>query len=342
MPVLDVRPITQTLLATSADSQMAANAASYGGDDGLAFVGQEPPVVRTTPLSLRYRIDPVLADGALFLPTTMEQKWAVFIHGAELLFVRSWQRRVMVTAKTRSTDDGYVDVTEARGAFAQSDEGEPAFTSAAIDFIIRTHALSMTFPAPLVSDPGADPDSAALRCFSLFGNLALFATHHRFASDPPDQPLRSYSRFHIAVARGDLDGAQAQLDAGIPVNLLARDGRTAMHWALEARNLDTLPWLVSRGLPVDAPSDEGETPLMNAVQADNGRASAWLLEHGADPNAADRRGFTSLHRAAEIGLEPIVRLLLEKGARTDLVAQGYTALALAHSRQHDNIIALLT
>lgn len=340
VPVLDVRPVTLTMIALTDDRQMAANAISYLGDDGLGFVGRQPAVVRTTPLSLRYPVDPVLADGQLFQPENQDHRWALYHHSSKLLFVRSWERRVAVTAETRPTGDGYVEVTEAQGAFAGAEE-EPAFTAAAIDFIIRTHALGLAFPAPLLSDPGADLESAALACLSLFGNLALFATHHRFAADPPERPLRSASLFHIALARGDLNGAREQLDAGIPIDLLAGDGLTAMHWAAAGGNLDTLSWLVSHGVPIDARSTEGATALMHAVQDDKPGLAVWLLEHGADPNAHDQRGFTSLHRAAEIGLERMVRLLLVHGSRTDPIAQGYTALELAQRREHRNVVALL-
>lgn len=68
---------------------------------------------------------------------------------------------------------------------------------------------------------------------------------------------------------------------------------------------------------------------------------SWLLEHGADPNIPDGRGFTSLHSAAELGLEDIVLLLLRHGARTEIVAAGYTAAALAETRGHANILGLL-
>jgi ankyrin repeat protein len=170
---------------------------------------------------------------------------------------------------------------------------------------------------------------------------AVYATHHRFVSDPPEQPLRSHSLFHIAVAKGDLDAAQVQLDRGVPVDLLAGDGLSAMHWALASRNLTTTSWLLAHGLAIDTRSEEGATALMQAVQDDNVQGAQWLLNDGADANAADNRGFTSLHRAAEMGLESTVRLLLDHGARPDMIAQGHTAAALARGRGHDRIARLL-
>jgi hypothetical protein len=318
---------------------MASNAVSFTGDDGLGFVGQETQSPTVTQLSLRYRISPVLADGVLFTPTAMEHKWALFHHGGEILFVRSWKRQVLVTA-TAHPSNGYVELTEARGEFPGSNS-DPRFTSACIDFLVRTHALMLNFPAPLVSDPGDDRQSAALASFNCFGKMAMCATHHRFMSDPPERPLRSNSLFHIAIAKGDLDAAQVQLDRGVPVDLLTRGGLSAIHWAVIYWNPSTASWLLAHGLAIDTRSEEGATALMQAVQGDNIQSAQWLLDHGADANAADHRGFTSLHRAAEMGLESTVRLLLDHGARPDTIAQDYTPAALARGRGHDRIDRLL-
>lgn len=80
VPVLDVRPVTLGMVATSADPRCAANAISFAGDDGTGFIGVEPRVARRVTAGLRFRVDGMLLDGALFLPGEMEQKWAVFFH----------------------------------------------------------------------------------------------------------------------------------------------------------------------------------------------------------------------------------------------------------------------
>jgi hypothetical protein len=337
--VLDVRPITLGMLSVSRDPAAAENAVSWSGDDGLGFAHDTPAVTRSVPVGLRYRVDRMLADGVLFAPSQMEHKWAVFHHLGRLLFVRSWQRQLMVAASTRH-DDGHLEVVDARGCFSSPDEPRE-LTIAIVDFIIRTHALGQVHPAPLERDPGERLEEAGLWCMSMFGNLAWFATHHPVVVAPPDAILRSDSLYHIAIAKGDHAAAGAQLDAGIPIDLLDRDGLSAMHWALAAPGTDTLDWLTRRGLAVDTRSDEGTTTLMVAVQQDDNSSVAWLLAHGSDPNASDARGFTSLHRAAEMGHAESVRLLLEHGARRDCEARGYTPVSLARSRGHPEIVSAL-
>src|SRR5262245_5819056 len=83
VPVLDVRPVTLTMISTSANLVCAQNAVSYSQEDGTSFAGARPPSGRVAPADLRYRIDRVLADGALFLPDAMEHKWAIFHHGGK-------------------------------------------------------------------------------------------------------------------------------------------------------------------------------------------------------------------------------------------------------------------
>src|SRR5262249_47213351 len=177
---------------------------------------------------------------------------------------------------------------------------EPQFTVRVLDFLLRSHALDLVYPAPLPPGLAEDPPRAALWCMSCFGNRAHFARPHALAASPPQQPLRTHSLLHIAVARGDATEVRRLLDAGVPPDLLARDGLAPLHWALARNDTALLSLLVECGSPVDVRSVEGATPLMNAVQARSIDKVAWLLDHDADPNAADGRGFTALHRAAEM------------------------------------------
>jgi hypothetical protein len=340
VPVLDVRPITLTMLATSTDPLMASNSVSYGNDDGSAFADQLPPADRTIPCELSYKIDRYFAEGVLFIPATMDHKWALYHYNEKLIVVRSWLRRVVVTASVRVVP-GFVQVTRIDGAFLDPVE-VPDLTVATLDFIIRSHALSQPWPAPLAEPPGKDLERAALWCFSMHGNRAEFATASRFAAEAPDRPLRTHSRFHIAIARGDLATAQSQLDVGVPIDLLAGDGLSALQWALGAPGVEIMQWLLDRGLAVDVRSAEGATALMNATQSNDLERAAWLLAKGADANAADDRGFTSLHRAAEMGHVNCARLLLNHGARRDASAFGHTALSFAQQRGHSALVALLT
>ena len=338
VPVLDVRSVTLGMTATSSNPTCAMNAVSFGQDDGTSFIGQLPKDTSSIPCSLRYRRDRLLADGALFLPEVMEHKWAIYHHAGKLIFIRSWLREVMVVAEVTQHDDS-IEVIQIRGRFLENDDA--AFTSRTLDYLIRSHAMGLPFPVPLPKGVEGDLQKAAVWCFSLFGNLAQFATPNVLNEPPPKEPLRSHSLLHIAVARGDRTAAETQLIAGVPVDLPAADGLPPLQWALAREGTDMLEFLLSKGSSIEARSTQGATSLMTASQRDNPDRLRWLLAHGAEVNARDHRGFTALHRAAELGNKQIVELLLKAGADPNIRVENYTPLFFAEARGHSEIVALL-
>ncbi|MBL8262212.1 MAG: ankyrin repeat domain-containing protein [Xanthomonadaceae bacterium] len=336
--LLDVRPVTLTMLSTSSDPQCATNAVSFGQEDGTCFIGQSPDSQRVIDAALRFPVDGALLDGVLFIPREMEHKWALFFHRGELIVVRSWLRKVIVVARVEA-QKGHVEITQVRGTLCAEDES-PEFTIRALDFLLRSHALGDVIPAPLPPGIEADPEAAAMWCMSLFGNRAQIATPHVFPRQDPTRPLRTHSLLHIAVARAQIEAIDACLQAGMPIDALAADGLAPLHWALASKDNAITNLLLDRGASVDVRSEEGATPLMNAVQAGSLEQAALLLDRGADANARDMRGFTSLHRAAEMGLVDIVCLLLDRGASIDVDAEGHTPRSLAEGRDRKDILAL--
>lgn len=216
------------------------------------------------PSDLRYRFDRVLAPGALFIPSVMEHKWAMYYHGGRILFIRSWLRKLVATADVECGNDGIARVTSIRGAFVGENEA-PEWTLRALDYLIRTHALGSGFPAPLPLEFEKSPEMSAMWCMNTFGNLASFATPHRIEAAMPDKPLRTHSLMHIAVARGDAEATDRYLKSGLPVDLLAADGLSPLHWAFGRTNTDMAAFLLERGSPVYVRSAEGATPLMTDV-----------------------------------------------------------------------------
>jgi hypothetical protein len=337
--VLDVRPITLTMVSTSRDPDCATNAVSFGSDDGTSFIGESPPVNRVVKANLRFPIAQFLADGVLFTPLAMEHKWALFYHLGVVICVRSWLRRVQVIARVE-VHEGAVEPSTIHGAFVSEAE-EPEFTVSFLDCLLRTHALDSVYPAPLPPGMELDPQAAAYWCFSMFGNKSSFATPDRFDRTAPVTPLRSLSLLHIAAARGDVAMLERGLAAGVPIDLLGRDGLSPLHWAVDADARATLNALVDHGAAIDVPSDEGATPLMLAAQS--GRLGVeLLLAHGADANAADQRGFTALHRAAEGGRLEIATALLDAGALPSPRSGPHTPLSLAQARSEAGMVELLS
>jgi hypothetical protein len=331
VPLLDVRPMTLGTLSVSKDPQMAANAVSYGGESGQSFVEQPAAFQRQVPGVLRFRAPAKLTDGALFIPSEMEDKWALFVQRGILLVVRGWQRKVFLRAALRQ-EESFIDVTEIQGAICRAEE-PPEYTLRALDFLLRTHALRLGWPAPLLGDSSFPPRVLAMECMSNFGRQALWASADAPTRDVPERPLRIRTELHRAALGKDVAAATKALDAGIPVDLVDCMGFTALHFVQDSGPM--LALLLERGASVDLPADDGTTPLMAATQARQLEVVRALLLHGAAPDAVDARGFSALHRAAEMGLAPIVALLLERGADPNrAAASGHTPRSLAQGRGH--------
>jgi hypothetical protein len=333
VPVLFIGPCTQTLTSWSKEKSEAQNAMSFPGDDGKEFIGKAPKKARHVNLNLSYRIEPKLYDGVLFTPRAMEDKWALFYHQRQIIFVRSWLREVHAVADVVE-GHGQIEIKSLSGALTRRSR---SFDVRALDFILRSHALREKYPAPLPSLLAYSPTSAVTWCMSVFGQSAEFATHHAFPREVPTKPLRTDSLLHLATAKQDFSAIDQCLSAGFPIDLLASDGFPPLQWAPNAEMID---FLLQRGSPIDVRSAEGATPLMTVVQQPNLQIASYLLERGADPNACDVRGFTALHRAAELGEIKLVRLLLDHGAEADIEADGHTPRSLAKGKGHSAIIDL--
>jgi cytohesin len=88
----------------------------------------------------------------------------------------------------------------------------------------------------------------------------------------------------------------------------------------------------------------GGWPLLHlAAEAGAVRAVTALLDGGTDVNAAPESSYTALHAAARKGHEGVVRLLLDRGARTDRIWQfnGAAPLGVAARAGHRAVAELL-
>jgi ankyrin repeat protein len=72
-----------------------------------------------------------------------------------------------------------------------------------------------------------------------------------------------------AVREGNIEAARALLKQRVDVNAPQGDGATALHWAVQRDDLNTVEFLLRAGARADAANDTGVTPLylacMNAT-----------------------------------------------------------------------------
>jgi hypothetical protein len=337
--LLDLRPVTQAMLSTSSNPQMATNAVSYGGEDGTIFWGQKPQIDKIIAANLSIAIDGALAPGVLFMPETMEHKWAIYFDGEYLIFVRSWLRQVFVVAKTVQVENQLI-IKSISGEFLGNEE--PAFTIAVLNFLLISHSIREVIPAPLPRELELNTRNAGLWAFSTFGKMAHIGTFDENFIPTTKGKLRSHSLLHIAVARGNVAEIEKLIQQGMNINALAGDGLATLHWAIAGEHMGPMQKLLALGANPNVASLEGATPLMNAVQSNKIDKVNLLLNAGASVNYRDNRGFTALHRAAEMGHIEIVEILLTSGADKSIEAENHTALSLAQASEKKEIITMLS
>ena len=338
LKLLDLRPITQTMLSTSQNPQMATNAISYGGEDGTSFWGQKPNSNRTITSNLSLPIDGFLAPGVLFTPDTMEHKWAIYFDGEFLIFIRSWLRQVFAIAKTSQKNNQLI-IESITGEFTERET--EAFSNSFLNFLLISHSIEEVVPAPLPKELETNTKGAGIWAFSSYGNKALVGIFDDTFIAPTAGKLRSHSLLHIAVAKSNIEEIENQVDKGINVNSLAGDGMATLHWSIATETVEPMLKLLKLGADPNVKNTQGATPIMIAVQSDKIEHLEILLKSGAFVNAKDDRGFTALHRAAEMGHKEIVELLLKNGADKNIQTEGHTALSLAIARDNKMIIELL-
>lgn len=338
LKILDLRPISQTMLSTSKDEKMAVNAISYGGEDGTHFWNKKPINDSIIITDLRIPIDSTLEPGVLFTPNTMEHKWAIFFDGENLIFVRSWMREVFVKAKTNQNNN-ILNIESITGQFEENET--PEFTKAILNFLLISHCIGENVPAPLPKKFLSETNNAGLWAFSIYGNMAHIGIFDKSFLPKPNGKLRSHSLLHISVAKSDLEGIEKNIKNGSNINSLAGDGLGTLHWSIACQTTDSMNKLIELGANTNNQTTEGATALMNSAQSNKVEHLNLLIKSGADINAKDNRGFTALHRVCEMGNLEIVKILLAKGADKNVTAENHTPLSLAKSTGQIEIIKIL-
>jgi ankyrin repeat protein len=195
----------------------------------------------------------------------------------------------------------------------------------------------------------------------------------------PETLRISTDALFVAVENDDLEAIKAQLALGAPIDALDDLGFSALHYATDSGQLETVKFLIasgceidkrcsSIGLPtalhlacakeyrdiakvlLDAGADpniktevNNDTVLNASVDRDALWAVKMLLESGkADVDSRDTNSMTPLHSASRIGNIDIVRLLFAAGA--DKLAKsmnGRTALHYAAMAGKEEVVRFL-
>ena len=147
-----------------------------------------------------------------------------------------------------------------------------------------------------------------------------------------------------AAMEGNTAAVRALLGKKAEVNAPQVDGATALHWAVQANNLEMIEMLLGAGAAVSAASKSGSTPMQLAAMNGHSAIIERLIRAGADPNAPlSQTGDTALMMAARTGKVDAVKVLLDRGANVNAKETwgGTTALMWAISERHSDVAKVL-
>ncbi|XP_039298509.1 rabankyrin-5 [Nilaparvata lugens] len=238
----------------------------------------------------------------------------------------------------------------------------------ALDMALKEQQTSI---ARTLIENGADPDAKDPKGWTITHRAvergdafsAKFLIENG-ASVAITTPERGHSLLHLIASsshHSDAESAMAEiakrlLDSNFDPNLQDKEGVTALHLAVMARNEDIFSLLLTKSVNLNVQTHEGHAPLWYALIAssryNSNSFAARLIEKGAVPNPiyaqtsdsllhrvaeegledaglflcthanninhTNRKGETCLHKACEKGLSRLVTKLLECGANPNV------------------------
>eukprot|EP00300_Choanocystis_sp_HF-7_P020221 c20537_g1_i3.p1 GENE.c20537_g1_i3~~c20537_g1_i3.p1 ORF type:complete len:1453 (-),score=405.95 c20537_g1_i3:200-4219(-) len=150
------------------------------------------------------------------------------------------------------------------------------------------------------------------------GNLQYVRRLLEHGAKPDVLDANDQTPLAIAMLNGRDDLVAAMLEESFDTNLhITRDGRTALHIAIQQKKLDFVRQLVALGAAAHVTDANGESALILAFRSDPEYFDA-LLASAPDVNVPSLTGETILHLAAQQGRADLAATLLRAGANPDV------------------------
>ncbi|XP_062861971.1 ankyrin repeat domain-containing protein 50 [Trichomycterus rosablanca] len=154
-----------------------------------------------------------------------------------------------------------------------------------------------------------------------------------------------HSALSAAALQGHGEVVELLLKRGADTDVRDAEGRPLLYLLVLEGHLNISTLLIEKGgVSLESKDAEGRTALHVAAWHGDLNAIGLLLRYGADPNSLDSDGRPPLHSVAWRGHVGAGKLLLKaRGIKIDLACktQGATALSIAAQEGHTEIVAML-
>ncbi|KAA8548059.1 hypothetical protein F0562_004680 [Nyssa sinensis] len=139
-----------------------------------------------------------------------------------------------------------------------------------------------------------------------------------------------WNPLHTLALAGQINLMDMLLENGVDIDLVDKDGMTALHRAIIGKKEAVISHLLRKGASHHIRDLDGATPLHYAVQVGAIQTVKLLIKYKVDVNIADNEGWTPLHVAVQSRNRDIVKVLLVNGAdKTRRNKDGKTPLDLS-------------
>ncbi|KAH7142832.1 ankyrin repeat-containing domain protein [Dactylonectria estremocensis] len=114
--------------------------------------------------------------------------------------------------------------------------------------------------------------------------------------------------------------ADLLISRGLDVNRTSEPHFTALHAACSEGSVDAVRWPLEKNAKVDMPGGQNDTTLCVAVESssDSKEKARLLLDRGVEIKFVEEDQHTALRRATCYANEPLIELLLGRGANANL------------------------
>ena len=167
---------------------------------------------------------------------------------------------------------------------------------------------------------------------AISGQAEMVKLLMEYGADPKAREAKNGLTAYLAAAvKGHIPILSYFIENETPVDSADHDGRTALMWAANTGQTETVKLLLEKGADIGATEKErGMTALMTAAMMGQTDTVKLLLDSGADLEKTDVHGRNALMLAALYGQVDTVEMILAKGGNLRVQdAQGNTAYALA-------------